>query len=573
MAHLLDIEAEGFLSVCKRTRLTLGGRGPVAIVGPNGSGKSTIISKALAWCLYGTCSPERMGSGTRAITGKAVISWGATAAKVTVRVQDDQGVWTISRQRGAKGGDVVECSHSVHGVLPLTDTTVESIIGVGYDAFVCTVLRGQNDPWNFAEATDRRKREIVDTISGAIALDAPYAIAKAERADADGVMAQARADVDRLTGAIETSRSALAVLVAKGEAWQAEHDAGVAKAELAVAAVRERLKEAGEPFDVEPYEATAREAREEVAAAQREHVNIAAKLKAAPTIGEKCPYCDSIVKRLPHGTPTEKEAKAAEHRLGRAKDHAKEAEAACKEASAYARSLPDRDAIARELHSAEALLAQVRRAENPAASAIAIQKTALRGLECELAYTQEALVLCDRTLRVASAWETTLAPNGVRAQIADATLVAIENAANHWLGLLSDGQFQIEFPPVREVKGRLKEEIRTVLKTKGPDGVIREQDFLYFSGGERSRINLAVDLGVAAAFSKSGMLSLSLLVLDEEVFSGLDARGKALVAHAIANTAVADVVIVDHDAALAGALGRTVRVRRGVDGYTEITEE
>jgi len=56
------------------------------------------------------------------------------------------------------------------------------------------------------------------------------------------------------------------------------------------------------------------------------------------------------------------------------------------------------------------------------------------------------------------------------------------------------------------------------------------------------------------------------------VFSGLDAQGKAAVAHAIAGAGVSDVLIIDHDPTLAGALGRTIEVSRGSDGYTVLTE-
>ena len=65
---------------------------------------------------------------------------------------------------------------------------------------------------------------------------------------------------------------------------------------------------------------------------------------------------------------------------------------------------------------------------------------------------------------------------------------------------------------------------------------------------------------------------MSLLVLDEEVFSGLDEAGKSGVVTALHHAGVDDVVVIDHDPRLSGVLPRTVRVYLGPDGYSR-TEE
>ena len=124
----------------------------------------------------------------------------------------------------------------------------------------------------------------------------------------------------------------------------------------------------------------------------------------------------------------------------------------------------------------------------------------------------------------------------------------------------------VEFPPTREVKGRVKEEIKTVVHIDG-----ETRDLLSFSGGERRRVNLAVDLGVAAACGGGG-LSISLLVLDEEVFSGMDEHGKSAVVQALHGAGVADVVIIDHDPRLSSTLPRTIEVRRDADGFSVLEE-
>jgi len=190
-----------------------------------------------------------------------------------------------------------------------------------------------------------------------------------------------------------------------------------------------------------------------------------------------------------------------------------------------------------------------------------------RAVEQRQALTREAALLREMTATQlaeeakAQAWQDALHPRGVRAHMASGSLAAIEKAANEWLTVLSDNRIAVEFPEDQE-----KEKIGTTVTM---DGITR--DLLTYSGGERRRINMAVDLGVAAAFSKGG-LSLSLLVLDEEVFSGMDEAGKAAVVHALHGSGVADVVVVDHDPRLSAVLPRTVEVSRDADNHSVIKE-
>ena len=155
--------------------------------------------------------------------------------------------------------------------------------------------------------------------------------------------------------------------------------------------------------------------------------------------------------------------------------------------------------------------------------------------------------------------------------MAAAALLTSEAAANQWLATLSDKGMSIDFPATKEVKGHIKEEIQTIVKSieKGKEV---ERDLLTYSGGERRRINLAVDLGVAAAFTRGSGLALSLLVLDEEVFSGLDEGGKAAVVTALHGAGIADIVIIDHDPRLSSVLDRTLEVVRDSDEHSIIRE-
>ena len=107
----------------------------------------------------------------------------------------------------------------------------------------------------------------------------------------------------------------------------------------------------------------------------------------------------------------------------------------------------------------------------------------------------------------------------------------------------------------------MKEEINVIVTLEGT-----ERDLMSLSGGEKRRVNLAVDMGIAAVFARGGSLALSLLVLDEEVFSGMDEQGKQAVAQALHRAGVADVLVIDHDDRLVGVLPRTIKVERDENG-------
>jgi DNA repair exonuclease SbcCD ATPase subunit len=219
----------------------------------------------------------------------------------------------------------------------------------------------------------------------------------------------------------------------------------------------------------------------------------------------------------------------------------------------------------------ERRLTTIQATVNPFTEALENEQRAVVDLTREIVLYRagEAAALTDAIL--ASSWVTVLSAKGVRAHLAESALATIEAEANEWLMVLSCGTMSVEFPATREVKGQTKEEIKTIIKSVAADGSEESRDLLTYSGGERRRINLAVDLGVAAAFSRGG-LALSLLVLDEEVFSGMDEHGKAAVVHALHGAGIADVVIVDHDPRLSSTLPRTIRVTRGGDGFSEIEE-
>lgn len=594
MTLILDsITVQGFGSYTQMVTLTLGGQGAVAIVGANGAGKSTIASKALAWCLYGKTAPERMGSGTGMMRGKSILHPKAKKAIVMVALRRGDEMITITRERKRKGADKLTIDAD-----PAEQGDVDAIIGVDYDVFVRTCLRGQADPWNWAEATDGRKREVLDAISGADRLAEPYERAKrilrdllaiedsyrqreaaAERrvqesdpAGAERNLAQWEADqATRLASARSELQRLREVLAQKQ------------KADAAAAGLQAQRQTVHAPaFNLKPQEDWESEQRHKYTVADGQLAVLRTQLAAIPhhTPGANCPTCGQAVGP---DAPVEKirsdlTQKVAAATAVREQAHAEYSDAhrRLEEARAYVRQeqakyeaelkrtqvpAPQAPAAQEAVEKAERWVQEIERAENPWARAVEQARAHHETAKRDLGHLSEARRQAHEDLVLAQGWVDVLHPKGVRSHMSRTALAAIETAANSWLSVLTGGAMQISLLPTKDVKGGSREEIQVIVTMNG-----EERDLISLSGGEKRRVNLAVDMGIAAVFAKGGALALSLLVLDEEVFSGMDEQGKQAVAQAIHQAGVADVVVIDHDPRLSGVLPRTIEVTRGPEG-------
>ncbi len=599
--------------------IKFGGRGPVAITGKNGAGKSSATSRGLCWCLYGKCPPERHGTRTKAIAGKAVIrnrpAPAAKEAKVWVRLVDpDTGDWwSICRSRNRTKGDriTMERKTSTGGqqFVPADQSDIDRLVGADYGVFVRTVVRGQNDVYNFAEATDARKREIIEAVSGAVVLDEPFvnAKARAKQAQAQATHYQAMADEATRRGAgID-----LGAIEAKRAGWAAEHASKVIGAEgevaqyVAMVATEKANDEAGRSaqearnlalskkptLDIKPYTDAVANADSAFRAASKEGAAMDAKWDQVAHLepGHDCPTCGQVIAptapiaaqraalEAPHAAAVDVASKAVTA-LNHARDVKRDAQAWLVAEVAKWQAGYDAMPVAGKsrvplveasLATAQRRLDDLRTATNPHDGVLAHARKQRQESMREAAIMGEAARQAGWSHDVARAWMDALGPKGARAHLGDSVLTAIEAGANTWLALLSGGTMSVEFKPTRE--GSATEDIQTIITVNTGDGP-QAQPMLNFSGGEKCRINFAVDLGVASVFVKGGGLKLSLLVLDEETFSGMDDDGKRSVALALSEAGVADVVIVDHDPRLASALGRTVNVSKDENGYSVVKE-
>ena len=110
----------------------------------------------------------------------------------------------------------------------------------------------------------------------------------------------------------------------------------------------------------------------------------------------------------------------------------------------------------------------------------------------------------------------------------------LQDAINHYLSLLSDGQFQIRFTLD-------KEKLNIVVINNGEATPIET-----VSGGEFSRIQTAILLAIRNLLSKLGGSSINLLFLDE-ITGVLDDEGKEKLIEVLRNEENLNVFLISHD--------------------------
>ena len=109
----------------------------------------------------------------------------------------------------------------------------------------------------------------------------------------------------------------------------------------------------------------------------------------------------------------------------------------------------------------------------------------------------------------------------------------LEVSINHYLSLLSDGQFQVEFKLDKE-----KLNISVIKTVRTPIETV--------SGGEFSRIQTSILLAIRSLLSKLGGSSVSLLFLDE-ITGVLDEEGKEKLIEVLQSENNLNVFLISHD--------------------------
>lgn len=525
------IELHGFMRH-DRAVVELPARGVVLVTGDNGAGKSSLV-ESVAWALWGRtlrgANPWRGGQG----------------APICVVAVDGPAV-QVRRERGGRRSTLAwnrpGDAPAEYETATKAQAALDAVVGT-FDMWRRTHVFTSADAWAFTSATDAQRKVMLEALLGLDMFDIALERCRTDLRDAVVTAQRAENDIARIRGALQTAQGQAASL--RGAQPGDAGDIDAVNREL------RRLDAALEAaaIDSEALSSAQRAAEADAAAVSR------AQAEARRVVaGVDRPTCDACGQQV---QPEHADRVRAEQRakIAAAVEAAKDANdrlrAVAAERTAHdadvQRMRARRDALLRQ----QATHAAAQRQRDTWAGLLRDADAQVAKLTAEEA--DAAARVADLRARVADlrTAEQVLGLRGVRAQVLDGALYAVQQVANVWLTRFAGEGVE------------LKLHSRTALKGGGTADTIAVEvvgfgdveGYAGASAGERRRVDVALMLALAEVMRARAGAEAGTLWFDE-VFDVLDATGVDAVCAALREVAAErPVVVVTHHAELAARLG------------------
>jgi DNA repair exonuclease SbcCD ATPase subunit len=554
----------------------------------NGAGKSTIL-EALTWGLFGEGLPRPQGNSEQGVRADEVLNDQLNKqCRVVVRLSDGEKIYSIERYRKFKveGARRQQTGVTFYDGLERAEALDEKetnrliceALGMTHDIWCRGVVFGQEAGFNFCDATAKSRQEILTTVMGLEEIDTWQERCRDEKralvsqmAEMDGRLSALRRQDEQLRAENPAER------VAEWEAQRVQRrrdleleqqsieDHGKAlKAQLGAQPELPELSEASQ-FGVsaeiaEPYrkaEADVRDAKDMQGRIQADLRIAQQRLEQVVTFGQQsaCPTCGQAIAKehqdrcvaaaqrtvgevngvLQNAVRVHQEAQA---RFETARRAYQDASVAAEQAMAeYQGRAIERERLAsqRGRLGQDIAVARTRWLEagqrlklidgevNPHLAYQAEMEGKIERVAAELAEAEAEQSQIGTALDVCQWWDREL-PR-FRVWMFDSIVDILAAEANRWLSVMSGGVVWIQITTTKMVNKKLKDELDVQIYRWNPDGTITQRAYRVWSGGEKRRVALAVDLGLSRLMAQRASKPYKFLALDE-IDRHLDGRGK-----------------------------------------------
>lgn len=555
----------------------------------NGAGKSTPWD-LVSWVLF--------GETVRGLTGDAIVHRKHKAdclGRVKLSLGADTFIVTRYRKHSGKdaAGTLLGNRLQVHwfpdhdgsgsapdevvelGSIDATQKWLTDALGFDFDLLRCTMLFAQGETFNFVNETDKRQKEILSKIKR---LDVARGLEAARKGLRE--VTDKRLEISRKIDVLRShlienpeevfaeewedfevdKKRQLASVDERIRLIEMERDALEAKCEDLAKLVnaKKRLKELLEERNVKIEQVRAlKQPRAD------ELVVIKARLKRLSTLASPtCPTCDkpidaaavrdeqnALIKR---GQILQEAIQRVETRMNQivasgldVKLKLDEVEEREREQRRRTERIAKIDPEAAEWHAEHARIeARVNPWQQKREEALAKQKqikVKMKELTLELA----PLVDREPYLRF---WETGFSDKGLKSFVFDTLCATLTAKTNHYLGILSGGAVSVTFDTQTRLKtGEMREKFECMVMSDG-----EPVSYKAYSGGEKTRISLAVDMSLADLMSDHYGTRFNVVVFDEQDLY-LDRQGRQFYLQLLKERAKTQrVFVVAHDAEFKG---------------------
>ena len=162
-------------------------------------------------------------------------------------------------------------------------------------------------------------------------------------------------------------------------------------------------------------------------------------------------------------------------------------------------------------------------AVNPHAAAVATWQARVATSAASVSDAEAEQKSMARKVDVCLWWEKEL-PR-FRTWLFDAIVDELASEANRWLKIMAGGVIWIDVTTQKQVGKNLRDELDVQIHRWNPDGTTTTRPYRVWSGGEKRRVALAVDLGLSRLMARRAAKAYSFLAMDE-VDRHLDAQGR-----------------------------------------------
>jgi len=604
----------------------------------NGAAKTAIL-EALTWALFGEGLPRRQGNAEKGIQADEVIpdsQKGQTRVKVRLEDEHSRDIvvtrWRKYRE-GEKGkrtsGVTIYDGGKEHTYLTMAegDHHIQRALGIDRNIWVRSVIFGQESQFNFCEATAKERANILTTVMGLEEVDRWLGRCRDERTNLRPTIARAEGSLEQLQGQLEATRAENPQ--DQINAWEADRASRLEAVQQALGIVemegkslkakREALPEPeqlGEIPEIPPYlEQAHQEARvvhiDAVAAVQRAQRDLDVAVRQLEDLrvfhqNATCPTCGQTITKEHKEECEQATAQRASNadltlRLAREAGplaqrtfetldaelrQAKQAQARAREYQAVHRErnanlerermVLDRDILSARARwqAAKAAILSVQAEVNPFLGVQERWVAQIRRLEEEMGVQQAALDNLNEKMGVLDWWANEF-PR-FKTWLFDSIVDTLAAESNRWIKVMTGGVFWVQIGTQKATaKGELRDEIDVQLHRWNPDGTITCRPYRVWSGGEKRRVALAVDLGLSRLMAQRASKPYRFLALDE-VDRHLDARGREGLREVLEELRREreTTLVITHDPEFRASFDREIRVtKQGGSSRLEIKDE
>lgn len=503
--------------------------------GSNGAGKTSGIVDGISWCLF-----DRT---VRGLKGDSIINrkYGE-GCLVQLTFEKNGHVYKVFRARKhekfgsrlifSKDDKVIE-----GGTRDITQKKLLDELGIDFDLFRCTVVFAQGDTFNFVNETDKSQKEILSKVRRINFTDALVRV----RSRLRGVEAELT-ECERKKDILEShvTDTPGAEYEDDMRSWSARQKERLSEVEgdvKGLAAEHEKIKISDVTKQnriIERIDAAVSESRMSLIERQERRDTLVEDVgyyeksitKLKGLLDPECPECnqpidrkflDNNVKSL--GTDLKEsrsdlvgvdcEVAGIKERIEELMVVRSKAEKAIAD-SHSAEVL--RDDLERRIKTLKRRAVEIEKETNPFKAMIdaAVEKqkkikAKIKGVGIEISRLNEDIPY----LRF---WDEGFGDRGVKSFVFDSMCGTLNSRANHYLNILTDGGVSIRFDTQSTTKkGDIRERFECAVITDG-----ETVPYIAYSGGEKTRISLAVDMALADLMSDYYGSKFNLLVHDEQ---------------------------------------------------------